>query len=185
MHYFSFKPAAEVHRDLIHSWLKQKELAEWIHGPGLENTLLGLEKFINHEKGLESDRQTPLTQHWLAYMNEHPFAYLLTSNVSADSVYAPYRQEKGSAITLDLFIGDDTFRGKGLATKLIHEFLIGHFSDVAEVFIDPEKTNARAIHVYQKAGFKIVGEFVAAWHPVPHYLMKLPMRELLHLEVRA
>ena len=41
--------------------------------------------------------------------------------------------------------------------------------------IDPEATNTRAIHVYEKIGFKITGEFIASWHPVPHYQMELNM----------
>jgi RimJ/RimL family protein N-acetyltransferase len=47
------------------------------------------------------------------------------------------------------------------------------------VLIDPEATNTRAIHVYKKIGFKIVGEFIASWHPVPHYQMELNMKKLL------
>jgi len=34
------------------------------------------------------------------------------------------------------------------------------------------------VHVYQKAGFKIIGEFIASWHPVPHYQMELRMEEV-------
>lgn len=60
---------------------------------------------------------------------------------------------------------------------MIRQFLLSQFSDVSEVFIDPEKTNERAIHVYQKAGFRIFGEFIAAWHPVPHYQMRLDMKD--------
>ena len=48
-----------------------------------------------------------------------------------------------------------------------------------KVLIDPEATNKRAIHVYQKVGFKIIGEFIASWHPVPHYQMELYMKDLL------
>jgi hypothetical protein len=36
----------------------------------------------------------------------------------------------------------------------------------------------RATHVYQKVGFRIMGEFIAAWHPVPHHIMKLNMEDL-------
>lgn len=32
----------------------------------------------------------------------------------------------------------------------------------------PVEIKDRAI-VYQKVGFKIIGEFIASWHPVPHY----------------
>jgi len=57
--------------------------------------------------------------------------------------------------------------------------LLSHFSDISEVFINPEKANERAIHVYQKIGFCIMGEFIAFWHPVPHYIMKLNMKDLI------
>ena len=62
---------------------------------------------------------------------------------------------------------------------MIREFLINHFSNVKRVLIDPEATNKRAIHVYQKVGFKIIGEFIASWHPVTHYQMELYMKDLL------
>jgi RimJ/RimL family protein N-acetyltransferase len=87
----------------------------------------------------------------------------------------------GLAITLDIFIGDTEYLGKGLASTVIKEFLISQFSDVSEVFIDPEKSNVKAAHVYQKVGFRIVGEFIAAWHPVPHHIMKLNIKDIVSL----
>ena len=72
------------------------------------------------------------------------------------------------------------YLGKGIAVQMIQEFLISQFSNVKRVLIDPEATNKRAIHVYQKVGFKIIGEFVASWHPVPHYQMELCMKDLLN-----
>jgi RimJ/RimL family protein N-acetyltransferase len=62
---------------------------------------------------------------------------------------------------------------------MVQEFLISQFSTMKKVLIDPKATNRRAIHVYQKVGFKIVGEFIASWHPVPHYQMELDMKDLL------
>jgi len=106
---------------------------------------------------------------------------LLTSNVFKNVVdeYTKYSELEGHSITLDIFIGDATYLGKGVATQVIKEFLLTHFNDVSEVFIDPEKANERAVHVYQKAGFQIMGEFLASWHPVPHYVMKLNLKDLL------
>ncbi len=119
--------------------------------------------------------KTEITQHWIGYDNDKPFVYLLTSNVfkNDSTVYAKYLESNGRAITLDIFIGDKDYLGKGLAVTIIKEFLLSQFSDITEVFIDPEKNNLKAIHVYQKVGFQIVGEFIAAWHPVPHHIMKL------------
>jgi len=73
--------------------------------------------------------------------------------------------------------------GKGIAVPMIQEFLISQFPNVKKVLIDPEATNKRAIHVYQKVGFKIIGEFIASWHPVPHYQMELYMKDLLKMNV--
>lgn len=178
---FEFKPAIKSQRELIHSWLQQDYIREWIHGQGLKNTLTGLDKFFQYRsEGKGLDRETDITQHWIGYDGDKPFIYLLTSNVLKNSgdEYTQYCEMDGLAITLDMFIVDTDYLGKGLASIAIKEFLLSQFSDVSEVFIDPEQRNERATHVYQKAGFKIIGEFIASWHPVPHYRMKLNIKSL-------
>jgi RimJ/RimL family protein N-acetyltransferase len=155
---FTFKPVKQDQKQLVHNWLAQKHISEWLHGKGLKNLLEDLDKFF---KG------TSWGTHWIAYDKETPFAYLLTSNDGED------------AITLDLFICDVNYLGKGLSVQMIQEFLLSQFSNKKEVLIDPECTNKKAIHVYEKAGFKITGEFIAKWHPVPHYQMKLDMKDII------
>jgi len=152
-----FSPANVSQRELIHRWLEQEHIREWLHGVGLQNTLDGLEKFFHGE----SD-----TSYWVGYKDEIPFAFLITSPEGAD------------AITLDLFICDLKFLGRGLAVPMIQQFLLSHFSHVKKVLIDPEATNARAIHVYKKVGFQVIGEFIADWHPVPHLQMELSVGDL-------
>ncbi len=154
---FSFAPALPSQKNLLHSWFEQPHIKEWMHGVGLQSTLNGLEKFFHGE----SD-----TTYWIGYEKDIPFAFLITS------------PEGNNATTLDLFICDLNYLGKGIAVPMIREFLIRHFSHVKKILIDPEATNKRAIHVYQKAGFKIVGEFIASWHPVPHFQMELYMKDL-------
>ena len=178
--HFTFKHAIEPQRELIHEWLQQDYICEWIHGQGLQNTLESLEKFFQYQaEGKKLDRESKITQHWIGYADDKPFIYLLTSNVFKNNPsdgYAKYIEMDGSAITLDIFICNIEYLGKGLASTVIREFLLSQFSDVSEVFIDPEKSNKRAVHVYQKAGFRIIDEFIATWHPVPHYIMKLNMK---------
>jgi len=155
---FHFAPAKLSQQALIVQWLEQKHIKEWLHGIGLQNTLNGLEDFFQGK----SD-----TTYWIGYDEETPFAFLITS------------PEGDNAITLDLFICDVDYLGKGISVPMIRKFLVTHFSEVKRVLIDPEMTNTRAIHVYQKVGFKIIGEFIASWHPVPHYQMELYMKDLL------
>jgi hypothetical protein len=155
---FTFKPVERSQKQLIHNWVAQEHIKEWMHGVGLQNTLESLDKFFEGASW---------GQHWIAYDNDIPFAYLLTSEEGED------------AITLDLFICDLNYLGKGLSVQMIQEFLISQFPNKNQVLIDPEATNTRAIHVYEKAGFRIIGEFIAKWHPVPHYKMRLDMKELV------
>ena len=156
-HRFTFKPARKDQKSLIHTWLVQNHIKEWLHGQGLRNLLDNLDRFFIGK----SD-----SCHWIAYDKEVPFAYLLTS------------PEGDDAITLDLFICDLNYLGKGLAVPMIKEFLLTQFPDKKEILIDPEASNTRAIHVYEKVGFQIIGEFIAKWHPVPHYQMSLDMAKL-------
>lgn len=154
---FHFAHAKSSQRALLHQWFEQKHIKEWMHGVGLQNTLNGLEKFF---------QGTSTTTYWVGFDKDVPFAFLITSPEGED------------ATTLDLFICDTNYLGKGLAVPMIQEFLLSQFSHVKRVLIDPEKANTRAIHVYQKVGFKIIGEFIASWHPVPHYQMELHMENL-------
>jgi RimJ/RimL family protein N-acetyltransferase len=172
-HPFTFKPVDTSYRSLIHAWTKQDHIQEWLHGEGLRGTLRNLDAFL---QGLSSD-----FQHWLAFDGTIPFGYLLTSTVHKhpDDDIARWCQREGEAITLDLFICEPRYLGKGYGAKMIREFLMSQFPYVQEVLIDPEVKNTRAIHVYEKVGFRIVGKFTAKWHPVPHYMMHLDMREII------
>jgi RimJ/RimL family protein N-acetyltransferase len=155
---FHFSPAIPSQKAMIHAWLNQDYIAEWIHGQGLQNTLNNLEQFF---------QQTTDTTYWIGYHEEIPFAFLITHPEGKD------------ATTLDLFICNKDYLGKGFAVPMIHQFLTTHFSHVKRVLIDPEATNTKAIHVYEKAGFKKTGEFIASWHPVPHFQMELYMKDLV------
>lgn len=75
---FTFKPPVESQRELIHKWLRQDYISQWIHGEGLQNTLTGLEKFYQYQaEGKELGRKTEITQHWVGYDGDKPFVYLL------------------------------------------------------------------------------------------------------------
>lgn len=130
---FTFKPVQRSQRSLIYNWFAQTHIKEWLYGEGLRNTFEDLDKFFEG---------CSWGQHWIAYENDTPFAYLLTSCDGLD------------AITLDLFICDLNYLGKGLSVQMIQEFLISEFPNKKEVLIDPEALNMRAIHVYEKVGFR-------------------------------
>lgn len=81
--------------------------------------------------------------------------------------------------TLDLFIGSKEFLGKGLSTKMIHNFILDKFMYADYFIINPAKSNSKAVYVYQKVGFKKVDEFYPAYDPKCHHvMMRLGVDEL-------
>jgi RimJ/RimL family protein N-acetyltransferase len=162
---FVFSQARPSDRSMIEDWITRPHISEWLHGEGLKNTLSSLTQFFEGSSDF---------QHWIAYDNGTPFGYLLTSEVDqSDETLSSIEFAGSKAITLDVFICELEYLGRGIGTEMIKAFLKTHFSNVSDVLIDPEVTNTRAVHVYKKIGFQIIETFIAPWHPVPHYLMHL------------
>lgn len=163
-YHFSFKEVKTSEQPLVMDWIHKPHINEWLHGDGLNNTIEDLDDFVKGKYAWAT--------HWLALDDDTPFAYLITSGIEPSDMHP-----KG-AVTLDLFIGNLDYLGKGLAVQMIQEFILSQFSDASEIIIDPEQSNVRAVHVYEKAGFQIFDEFIALWHPVPHYKMRLYVENL-------
>jgi RimJ/RimL family protein N-acetyltransferase len=59
--------------------------------------------------------------------------------------------------SIDLYIADPHYLGKGIGVAAIKQFLTQQIWPYFEnCFVDPDVTNTQAIHVYEKAGFKIL-----------------------------
>ncbi|MGB0934774.1 MAG: GNAT family N-acetyltransferase [Alphaproteobacteria bacterium] len=162
----TFSHLTASYKDLVVSWLHKPHVAEWFHGDGLNSTLNSIEQYLAGK--------ADLYDHWLGFCDGVPFAFLMTSLIEPDPEdhLNKWHDPNQKAMTLDLLIGEENYLGKGLSVPMIQQFITQHLSDADVVFIDPEATNTKAIHVYQKAGFVKVDEFIASWHPVPHWLMR-------------
>ena len=162
---YKYHLARPKDQSMIEGWVKQPHISQWLHGEGLENTLMSLDEFFEGTSDF---------QHWIVYDVDKPFGYLLTSEVDqSEGTVSTIDFAGGKAIALDVFICEPDYLGKGIGTEMIREFIKAHCAEVSDVLIDPEVANSRAVHVYEKLGFRVVETFIAPWHPVPHYLMHL------------
>lgn len=165
----TFSPLQAKQEKMVHEWLHKPHVNEWFHGVGLQNTIQGIAAFIS---GKERRFYA-----WVAYFDGIPFGFLMTFEINdfsfegLDPHLAKWVEKGKNSITLDLLIGETVYLGKGLAATMIEEFMRQIYPTIDVVFIDPEARNLKAIHVYEKAGFKKIDEFTARWHPVPHVLM--------------
>lgn len=170
-HKITFSPLQSSQESLVLGWLDKPHVTRWFYGQGLQNTIKGVKAFISEGPNWFDA--------WVGYCDGTPFAFLMTFDVKESDADDPechfgkWVEKDKKSITLDLLIGEEKYLGKGLATPLIKEFLTQVHPDVEIVFIDPDATNKKAIHVYEKAGFKKIDTFIASWHPVPHILMQI------------
>jgi RimJ/RimL family protein N-acetyltransferase len=167
-----FEPLRKDQEEMLKQWLLQDHVAEFWYGAGLQNALKSISRFVNGEETLFTL--------WIAYDDTVPFGYLMTSKVDfeIDHLFAKYLYPTSKGITLDLLIGNQSYLGKGLGHEMIRELLRQKFQDATDVFIDPGINNPKAIHVYEKAGFRKLEEYTPEWDPsCPCVLMHLKMKD--------
>ncbi|NQV45561.1 MAG: GNAT family N-acetyltransferase [Rhodospirillales bacterium] len=166
---YSFRPAGPDDEELISRWFGLPHVMEFwgdvdTNTADFRNTLSGENDLFNYLIGQDG---------------EAPFCLLITTNAATGEPehLLPHLPETGDAWTLDVLIGPPEYRGRGIAVPMITSFL--HHAQrlcpsLQVVFIDPEANNPRAIHVYEKAGFRRIAEFTPSdgrFQGQPHVLL--------------
>lgn len=116
-----------------------------------------------------SDYCDGLYNYWVGLIDGQPYS-LIMSIIEKPGEKRPklkedYISQTGTTYGLDFCIGNRDFLSQGLAAptlKTFVEFFKVNVDSVADTFlIDPYDNNPRAKHVYAKAGFELVGDFIA------------------------
>jgi len=148
---FTFRPLAASDLTMLHEWLNRPHVAAWWGSPG--SLACVCEEYTGH---IES----PVVHPYIASLNGVPAAYIQAYHVmQADPAWWHDECDPG-ARGIDQFLADESQLGKGLGTRLVHQFVARLFDvpEVTKVQTDPSPDNARAIRAYEKAGFRRVGE---------------------------
>ncbi len=160
-----FKTASFAYKDTIFRWLDEAHVKEfWDNSQAHRNDI------VNFMEG----RKTPSSYgignfvYWIGLIDDVPYCFLLTSKYENDQLdiselHKRYLSKEGNTYSIDFCIGNRKYLGKGLASPTLEAFTIFFQKEIdpqADTFlIDPDEGNPRAIHVYEKAGFKSVGSF--------------------------
>lgn len=173
-----FEKAKMKDKDIILHWFNENHVKEFFYGDGVKNTLRNLDLFC---QGINNNGSYTF-HHWIALYENTPFAFIMTSPVDGpydeNDDYNKWYVDGSKTFTLDLLIGEKDFLGKGLAHVMIQQFILHQYADADYFIIDPETENTKAIHVYEKAGFKKVDEICPAFNPKPHIIMRLILDKL-------
>lgn len=160
-----FEKITSAHLDTIFSWLSEPHVMEF-----WDNTQDHKDDIVNFTEG----RKTPSSYadgqyvYWIAYLEDEPFAMLMTIQETHKEDIGPEKRGRlskmGNTYGLDYMIGNPKFFGKGYGSQTLSDF-IDYFREIVDpksdtFLIDPASDNPKAKHVYMKAGFKHVCDFM-------------------------
>jgi RimJ/RimL family protein N-acetyltransferase len=159
-----FQKVTPSHLNIIFQWLEQDFILEF-----WDNTQAHKDNIANFANGRKT--LSPYVDgkyiYWIATIKDEPFAMLMSiQNTFKDDI----EEEKldrlsrtGNTYNIDFMIGNPSFFGKGYGARTLNDFIHYFRKNIdfkADTFmIDPPCNNARAKHVYMKAGFEYICDF--------------------------
>ncbi len=130
---------------VLHQWLQNKHVREfWDDG---DRTL---EQVKNHYKPEEGIKR------YLFYIEDQPAGYFQSYIVDKENEYYSYSLK--NTLGIDFFIGNENLLNKGHAIHILSYFIKECCVEADRILVDPQASNAKAIHLYKKYGFTQMGE---------------------------
>ncbi|MBY0501614.1 MAG: GNAT family N-acetyltransferase [Alphaproteobacteria bacterium] len=174
-----FEKATLSHKDLIFEWLEKSHIKEFWDNSSEHRE--DIKNFLESRKNFSKSFGSIFT-YWIGSIEDEPYCLLMTSEVTPapelPKEWNPYLSKTGKTFSIGFMIGEENFLGKGLASPTLRAFtrFIRYYVDpsVDTYIIDPADTNPRAKHVYEKAGFETVTEFMREsdfFKDIKHFLM--------------
>src|SRR5271156_403847 len=161
----TFEKAALQHKEIVFEWLEEPHVKEfWDNSQNHRDDIL---IFMNGRKepSLYFDGTF---DYWIGLINNDPYCLIMTSEILPTEtdlldLWRKNLSKKGKTFGIDFMIGNQKYFGKGLAAPTLESFTDfikdKFYPSVDTFFIDPEESNSKAQHVYEKAGFQFVSDF--------------------------
>jgi len=172
MQKISFRKATLSDQNLLKIWFAKPHVQEyWDNSKEMWKNVVS---YLNGEK--------ILYDYWIGLLENIPFCLIITSDLSENDPRAPgsdndfltYIDPKETTWTVDFMIGEEAFLKRGLSYLALQKF-IDWQKEVKNFVVDPEISNTRAIHCYEKAGFEKIATFIPKegyFSGLEHVIMK-------------
>ncbi len=168
-----FRWLAEADFPLLHRWLNNAEVALF-YGVGDDNRKNPTmeEVIAEYEPRLKPGAAT---HSFITLLDGRQVGYIQCYRVGDYAEYAKAIDLDDDAWAIDLYIGDDDARGRGLGARVIERFLeeqVFSLPVVTTCLLCPEPENERGIRAYEKAGFRHVKTVWVAEEKACAYVMR-------------
>jgi RimJ/RimL family protein N-acetyltransferase len=140
---------------LVHEWHQRPHVVRWWT---VRETLQEVE-----EHYLPTIEGTEPTDHFIALLDGEPIGMIQSYQVSDYPDWAALTGVGPGVAGIDLFIGDQALTGRGIGTEMISRFVDEVvFAEPATMacVADPDVQNLASMRAFEKAGFRVVREFV-------------------------
>jgi acetyl CoA:N6-hydroxylysine acetyl transferase len=137
--------------DLLHSWMNDAEVARFWRMPWSRDQIAS---YLHRQ-----DRSAHSTA-YLGELDGVPMSYWELYRADLDPLAQSYAAREHDA-GLHLLLGPAECRGRGLAVNLLRAVSAWQLDadpDAARVVAEPDVENARAIRVFERAGFRRCGD---------------------------
>lgn len=140
----------------LHRWLNNPDVAAW-YGLGVENGRNPTLEQVTGHYGPRIRGETP-TLPYIMLVDGEPFGYIQAYRIGDYPRYAATLElYDNDSVGIDLLIGEDAHRDRGLGAAALRRFLadeVFRWLGASGAIIAPDPGNARAIRSYEKAGFR-------------------------------
>ncbi|AZL16384.1 GNAT family N-acetyltransferase [Rickettsiales endosymbiont of Stachyamoeba lipophora] len=157
-HFIQFERLKEPHLSLLLKWLETPHVKAWWDQDIKWSDDLIKEKYGTYIDGYKLENNTKKPMHaFIIQLDSKPIGYIQYYNVYdfAHEDNIPLEGLPKSLAAFDIFIGEESFVGKGLGAVIINKILDEHiWPQFQACFVDVESSNIGAIKAYEKAGFR-------------------------------
>lgn len=159
----TYEKANLSHKETIFNWLGEPHIQEF-----WDNSQAHKEDILNFLNGRKQTYFFGTTKYFIAKINSVAFAIILSDQIQPDQpdlqkLHLDNLSKDGHTYFIDFGIGNKEYLGKGLAAITLDGFVKFYKKEVDPLadtfFIDPDLSNPKAKHVYEKAGFVLKGNF--------------------------
>jgi len=152
---------------VVHGWLSRPHVRRWWGGRESYDEIAE-----HYRSAIEGERPTDL---YIALLDDEPIGFVQTYLVADYPDYAALVGAGEGVAGVDLFIGDAALTGQGIGSEILRRFvdeIVFVAPTTTSCLADPDVRNVASIRAFEKAGFRVVSEFVDPKDGQTHALVR-------------
>jgi RimJ/RimL family protein N-acetyltransferase len=150
-----FRPLTASDLPLLHEWLQREHVRLWWTDRETYGEVV--QRYLPQIEGSKP------TDPYLILLDDRPGGFIQTYHVSDYPEYGKLVAVEEGVAGVDLLIGKQELTGRGFGTEALRSFvrdIVFSNPEIHACIADPDAENVASLRAFQKAGFRIVREFV-------------------------